>query len=57
MVINYIREQVELGLVDIRKIDGDDNIADALTKPLRDGKFEKHIPRILGEPSTPSEDK
>ena len=52
MVINYTREQGELGLVDIRKMEGDENIADTLTKLLRDGKFKKHIPRILCEPST-----
>ena len=49
MVINYVREQVDLGLIEILKINGEDNIADALTKPLRDGKFERHVPYILGE--------
>ena len=47
MVINYVREQVDLGLIEILKINGDDNIADALTKPLRDGKFEREESSII----------
>jgi hypothetical protein len=48
MVINYIREQVQ-------KIAGEDNMAELHTKPLRDGAFERHAPKILGEkqPATP----
>ncbi len=49
MVINYIREQVDLGMIDIQKIAGEDNIADLHTKPLRDGTFERHARKILGE--------
>jgi len=49
MVINYIREQVDMGLVEIQKIAGEDNMADLHTKPLRDGAFERHAPKILGE--------
>jgi hypothetical protein len=56
MVINYIREQVDLGMVHIQKIAGEDNIADLHTKPLRDGTFERHAPKILGE-KPPSDDK
>jgi hypothetical protein len=48
MVINYIREQVDMGLVEIQKIAGEDNMADLHTKPLRDGTFEKHVDGILG---------
>eukprot|EP01036_Dinobryon_divergens_P030971 gene30971-biopygen24828 len=51
MVINYIREQVNLGLVEIQKIAGEDNMADLHTKPLRDGSFERHVPKVLGETS------
>jgi hypothetical protein len=51
MVINYVREQVNLGLIQINKINGEENIADIHTKPLRDGKFEKFAPKILGTPS------
>ena len=46
--MNYIREQVNMGLVDIQKIAGEDNTADLHTKPLRDGTFEKHVDKILG---------
>ena len=50
MVINYIiREQVDLGMIEIQKIAGEDNMADLHTKPLRDGTFERHAPKILGE--------
>jgi hypothetical protein len=49
MVINYIREQVDMGLVEIQKITGEDNMADLHIKPLRDGAFERHAPKILGE--------
>ena len=49
MVINYIREQVDLGMIEIQKIAGEDNMADLHTKPLRDGAFERHVPKILGE--------
>jgi hypothetical protein len=51
MVINYVREQVNLGLIQINNINGEENIADIHTKPLRDGKFEKFAPKILGTPS------
>ena len=55
MVINYIREQVDMGLVRIQKIAGEDKImADLHTKPLRDGAFERHAPKILGEKRPPS---
>ena len=48
-IINYIREQVDMGLVDIQKIAGEDNMADLHTKPLRYGAFERYAPKILGE--------
>ena len=51
MVINYVREQVNLGIIQINKINGEENIADIHTKPLRDGKFEKFAPKILGTPN------
>ena len=49
MVINYIRKQVDMGLVEIQKIAGEDNMADLHTKPLREGAFERHVTKILGE--------
>ena len=33
----------------LKIINGKEIIADALTKPLRNGKFERHVPYILGE--------
>lgn len=48
MLINYVREQVELGLVSIEKINGKLNRADIHTKPLRNGDFGIHANSILG---------
>ena len=39
MVINYVREQINLGLIKIDKIAGTKNNADLLTKKLRGGTF------------------
>lgn len=49
MLINYIKEQVNLGIIDILKILGSDNPADIHTKPLYDKSFEKHAANILGD--------
>jgi hypothetical protein len=49
MIINYIKEQVDLGLIAIQKIPGADNPADLHTKRLRDGTFTKHAKAVLGE--------
>ena len=48
MIINYVREQVNLDLIAIHKIHGEENIADIHTKPMRDGKFDRFVPKILG---------
>ena len=48
MVINYVREQINLGLVQINKIQGTKNNADLLTKKLRDGTFEDKKQALLG---------
>jgi hypothetical protein len=48
MLINYVREQVELGIVSIEKINGKINRADIHTKPLRNGDFGIHANSILG---------
>ena len=49
MVINYLREQTNLGLIKIDKIAGTKNNADLLTKKLRDGTFlPKRNARTLG---------
>ncbi len=49
MIINYIREQVDMGLVEIQKIAGKDNMADLHTKPLRNGAFERHAPKARND--------
>ena len=48
MVINYVREQINLGLIKIHKIKGDKNNADLLTKKLRDGSFLPKKNALLG---------
>ena len=48
MLINYVREQVELGLINVTKVEGTENDADALTKKIRDSSFPKMINRMLG---------
>jgi len=49
MLINYVREQVESGIVMIKKINGKLNRADIHTKQLRNGDFEIHAESIMGE--------
>jgi len=48
MLINYVREQVELGLIDVAKILGTANLSDALTKKLRDASFVEMVNQMLG---------
>ena len=50
MLINYIKEQVNLGLIRILKIDGTINRADLHTKILRDASFTTKTHQILGLP-------
>ena len=51
MVINYVREQINLGLIKIQKIAGEKNNADLLTKKLRDGSFIPKRNVLLGQPT------
>ena len=48
MLVSFIREQVVSGLIDIRKIPTEDNIADVLTKPLSGKSFEEKAHFLLG---------
>jgi hypothetical protein len=48
MLVNYIREQVTSGLIEIHKIPTEDNIADLLTKPLLGASFETKANHLLG---------
>ena len=50
MLINNVREQVDLGLIKIFKIPGAQNMADVLTKPdFNEKDFESKIDGILGK--------
>jgi hypothetical protein len=55
MVVNYVREQLELGLISILKIKGTLNNADLLTKKLRDSSFAVKANNILGNPESNSD--
>jgi hypothetical protein len=48
MVVNYVREQLELGLVQVLKIKGELNNADLHTKKLRYKSFAVKADNILG---------
>ena len=51
MVVNYVREQLELGLIQVLKIKGELNNADLHTKKLRDKSFATKDGNILGSPA------
>jgi hypothetical protein len=51
MVINYVKEQIDLGQIEARKIYGKLNTADMHTKPLRTSSFSHMAHRILGHPA------
>ena len=48
MLINVIRHQVTLGLIEVRKVATSDNVADVLTKPLAWGEFAPKAAKLLG---------
>ena len=56
MVVNYVREQLELGLIQVFKIKGELNNADLHTKKLRDKSFATKADNILGSPAAPMSD-
>ena len=50
MLINYIREQVDLGIIKILKIPGQNNMSDLLTKPnFNEKDFEAKTDGLLGK--------
>jgi hypothetical protein len=51
MVVNYVREQLELGLIQVLKIKGELNNADLHAKKLRDKSFATKADNILGSPA------
>ena len=51
MVINYVKEQVEAGMVSINKVKGTENNADILTKKVRDKSYNTKSENIMGHHS------
>lgn len=56
MLINFIREQVLMGLIEVQKIPTADNVADVLTKALPWKDFEAKAKILLGIESIDSRD-
>ena len=48
MLINYIKEQVTLGLIEVRKISGEQNISNILTKIITSEEYFDSINKIMG---------
>jgi hypothetical protein len=48
MLVNFIREQVTAGLIELRKVATEDNHADLLTKPLMGKSFDDKANYLLG---------
>jgi hypothetical protein len=48
MLINFIKEKIEQGIINVQHIDTDDNIADVLTKLLTGFPFECKANKLLG---------
>ena len=48
MLVNFIRQYVTLGLINVQKVASADNIADVLTKPLNWKEFYPKARRLLG---------
>ena len=48
MLVNYVREQVQSGLIELRKVATEDNVADVLTKILKGSMFTEKAEQLLG---------
>jgi hypothetical protein len=48
MLVNFIREQVTNGLISLRKVATEDNVADILTKILKGYMFSEKAEQLLG---------
>ena len=48
MLVNFVREQVHNGLIELRKVPTDENVADVLTKILKGHMFTKKAEQLLG---------
>jgi hypothetical protein len=53
MMVNFIKEQVESGLINLRKISTHDNIANILTKAVVGTEFILGVEKLLGEYNHP----
>jgi KUP system potassium uptake protein len=53
MLVNYVREQVVTGLIQIRKVATVENLADVLTKIVTGGEFQTKAGLLLGLPVSP----
>jgi len=53
MLIQYLREQVNLGIIKIRKVDGTENLSDVLTKLITNPTFFTAIAKIMGLKQVP----
>ena len=56
MLVNYVREQVVTGLIQIRKVPTVDNLADVLTKIVTGGEFQTKAGLLFGLPVSPAID-
>ena len=48
MLINFIREQVQNGLIELQKVPTEDNLADILTKIITGSQFSEKAEQLLG---------
>jgi hypothetical protein len=48
MLINYVKEQIVIGLIQIVKVPTADNVADILTKVITGGEFTRKAQLLLG---------
>ena len=48
MIVNWIREHVEAGLIELRQIPDEANVADVLTKIITGKSFKTKAGRLLG---------
>ena len=48
MLVNFVREQVHNGLIELHKVPTDENVADILTKILKGHMFTKKAEQLLG---------
>jgi len=55
MLIQYIREQVTLGLMEVNKIPGENNISNILTKIITSTEYFDSINKIMGTDASSDE--